>query len=165
MHFRTPLLMGAFLLTGCVTIKTVTIDEKTALEMQLMGDREVWDDQAALEMTKRDVETVIEPNFSELLNARQAQRFLLDEWFDVFERNCASFNEAQVLRIDCEDDQVTSDLWNKEALLRERIFLWLYENRSYFAGLDQAEARQVFEALMNQKLANAYDAFNQSVDP
>ena len=29
-----------------------------------MGDREVWDDKAALEMSKRDVEAVIDPGFS-----------------------------------------------------------------------------------------------------
>ena len=86
-------------------------------------------------------------------------RFLRDEWFDVFDRNCASFSEAQILRLDCETDVTAADLWEKEQSLRESIFRWLYENRTYFAGLDQAEARQVFESLMDQKLANAYTAF------
>ena len=151
-------------MSGCVTIQTVTIDEKTALEMQIMGDREVWDDKAALEMSKRDVEAVIDPGFSDLLNARQAQRFLRDEWFDVFDRNCASFSEAQALRLDCATDVTAADLWRKEQSLRESIFRWLYENRTYFAGLDQAEARQVFESLMDQKLANAYTAFSEAAN-
>ena len=61
-------LTHSLLISGCVTIQTVTIDEKTALEMQIMGDREVWDDKAALEQSKRDVEAVIDPGFSDLLN-------------------------------------------------------------------------------------------------
>ena len=162
MHFRICFVAYGLLLSGCVTIQTVTIDEKTALEMQIMGDREVWDDKAALEMSKRDVEAVIDPGFSDLLNARQAQRFLRDEWFDVFDRNCASFSDTQALRLDCETDEIATNLWEKEQSLRETIFSWLYENRTYFAGLDEAEARQVFESLLDQKLANAYTAFSEA---
>ena len=165
MHFSLSLMACCVLVVGCVTIQTVTIDEKTALEMQIMGDREVWDDKAALEMTKRDVEAVIDPKFADLLNARHAQRFLRDEWFDVLDRSCASFDPEQTLRLDCEQDAVTVALWNKEQTLRETIFAWLYDNRSYFAGLDRKEARQVFETLMDQKLANAYAAFLESVKP
>ena len=115
MHFRICFLTYSLLMSGCVTIQTVTIDEKTALEMQIMGDREVWDDKAALEMSKRDVEAVIDPDFSDLLNARQAQRFLRDEWFDVFDRNCASFSDTQVLRLDCETDEIATNLWRKSS--------------------------------------------------
>lgn len=162
--FSNMRLVGlTLLLGGCVTIQTVTIDEKTALELQLMGEREVWDDQAALEMSKRDTEQVVAPEFHTLLNARHAQRFLHDEWFNLMGRACASFSEDQQLRIDCKEDQVALKLWEREQALRLTIFEWLYENRSYFAGLDRGEARRVFDALMDKKLANAYALFQESV--
>ena len=43
------------------------------------------------------------------------------------------------------------------------MFEWLYEHRSYFAGLDRGEARSVFDNLMDKKLANAYALFRESV--
>ena len=165
MFYKLRYLAGALCLGGCVTIQTVTIDEKTALELQLIGEREVWDDQAALEMSKRDTEQVVAPEFSKLLDARDAQRFLQDEWFSLIARQCASFGEDTSLRIDCEDDQDAIGLWQREQSLRATIFVWLYEHRSYFAGLDKSEARQVFDSLMDRKLANAYSVFRESVKP
>lgn len=152
-------------LSGCVTIQTVTIDEKTALERQLIGEREVWNDKAALEMSKRDAEEIIAPGFAKLLDARDAQRFLQDEWFVLMARQCASFNDETVLTIDCQEDQQARLLWEKEQVLRSEIFNWLYENRSYFAGLDKSEARKVFDEVMDQKLANAYAVFKEAAQP
>ena len=163
MYSRTPFIGLALLLGGCVTIQTVTIDEKTALELQLMGEREVWDDQAALEMSKRDTEQVVAPEFHTLLNARQAQRFLQDEWFNLIGRDCASFTDQEALQIECGDDPIAAQLWEREQSLRSTIFDWLYEHRSYFAGLDRGEARSVFDNLMDKKLANAYALFRESV--
>jgi hypothetical protein len=164
MFYRSRSLLMTLCLGGCVTIQTVTIDEKTALELQLIGEREVWDDQAALEMSKRDTEQVIAPGFSKLLDARDAQRFLQDEWFSLLSRNCASFGEEETLQIDCRDDQEALGLWEREQVLRTTIFTWLYDHRSYFAGLDKGEAKKVFDSLMDRKLANAYAAFQESVN-
>ena len=163
MYFNIRVIGLTLFLGGCVTIQTVTIDEKTALELQLMGEREVWDDQAALEMSKRDVEEVVAPKFHTILNARDAQRFLHDEWFSLIERGCASFSEDEKLSIDCEDDPAAIALWDREQGLRLTIFDWLYENRSYFAGLDRGEARSVFDDIMDKKLVNAYTFFRESV--
>ena len=76
-----------------------------------MGEREVWDDQAALEMSKRDTEEVVAPEYHTLLNARHAQRFLQDEWFSLIGRDCASFTDEEQLRIECQDDPAASQLW------------------------------------------------------
>jgi len=164
MYSSMQLIGLTLLLGGCVTIQTVTIDEKTALELQLMGEREVWDDKAALEMSKRDSEQIVAPEFHKLLNARQAQRFLQDEWFSLIGRDCASFTDEEKLRIDCRDDAVASQLWEREQTLRLTMFDWLYEHRSYFAGLDRGEARRVFDDLMDKKLANAYALFRKSAN-
>lgn len=164
MYSSLRLLFLLLCLGGCVTIQTVTIDEKTALELQLIGEREVWDDQAALEMSKRDTEQVIAPEFHKVLNARNAQRFLQDEWFSLIGRTCASFDEDSKLRVDCSDDRLAQELWAREQALRKTIFDWLYTHRSYFAGLDKLEAKQVFDSLMDRKLANAYTLFRDSAD-
>ena len=152
------------LLTGCVTIQTVTVDEKTALELQLMGEREVWDETSALKMTKRDVEDTVNPQFSSLLDARQAQQFLRDEWFVWFDKGCAGFTELDgaLTLLECDQASDARLVLGKELRLRDVIFEWLYENRSYFSGLSSLEARQVFDTLMNQQLDNAYQTFRSA---
>lgn len=157
-------LSALWLMSGCVTIQTVTVDEKTALELQLMGEREVWDETSALEMTKRDVEDTVNPQFSSLLDARQAQRFLRDEWFVWFEKGCAGFTEEDggLTLLECDEAGDVRTVFEQELRLRGVIFEWLYENRSYFAGLSSQEARQVFDTLMNQQLDNAYQTFRSA---
>ena len=145
--------------TSCITIKTVNVGQKTALEHQLMGRFEpLTDEQASLASVRAGdgkLEENAHPKYVKALKARQRQIFNADDIEQYKEKLClGEANFALLVVRECaelenkEIQGLVEKLVTQENHDRETLINWLMVSDPSLAKASKKEIQKIYHDLM-----------------
>ncbi|MBT6177032.1 MAG: hypothetical protein HOI23_07265 [Deltaproteobacteria bacterium] len=153
-HLNLPVLIGCLLLSGCLTIKTVNISQKTSLEHQLMGSFEPLTEEEMLLSSVRDEAQLLraeELNEDQAaLAARRRQLFNRDD-VERFKR-LGCLGEAlsnQLIARTCDDESTGSKtiierILTEESRDRETIITWVISQHDHLQEDQRGQVKEIY---------------------
>ena len=144
--------MSCLVLTGCFTIKTVNISQKTSLEHQLMGSFEPLTEEEMLLGTVRDEAKLLKAQEMGLdqiaLQARRRQLFNRDDINHFKEQGClGEAIKGQLMirncsKIDNEQRKLLEQVLEQETQDRKSIITWVISQHDH---LQETHREQVID--------------------
>ena len=151
-HLNLYLLATCVLLTGCFTIKTVNISQKTSLEHQLMGSFEPLTEEEMLVGTVRDEASLLHAQDIDLnqiaLQARRRQLFNRDDVNAFKKQGClGEAVKGQLIIRSCSDmsaeqQKLLEQIVEQETQDRESIITWVISQHDH---LQESHREQVID--------------------
>ena len=153
-RLNSTLLMACLLLSGCLTIKTVNISQKTSLEHQLMGSFEPLTEEEMLLSSVRDEAQMIRAEeLSEdqaAMSARRRQLFNRDD-IERFKRQ-GCLGEAisgELVARSCDDDSARSKpiierVLDEETVDRAAIISWVISQHDHLQESQRSQVKQIY---------------------
>jgi len=151
--------------TSCITIKTVNVGQKTALEHQLMGRFEpLTDEQASLASVRAGdgkLEEDANPKYLKALKARQRQIFNADDVETYKDKLClGEANFALLVIRECaelkkkETQSLIEKLIAQENNDRETLIDWLMSSDPSLSKASKKEIKKIYHDFMISRSRN-----------
>jgi hypothetical protein len=153
-RLNSTLLMVCLLLSGCLTIKTVNISQKTSLEHQLMGSFEPLTQEEMLLGSVRDEAQMIRAEElskdQAAMTARRRQLFNRDD-IERFKR-LGCIGEAlsgELVAKSCDDDSARSKpllerVLGEEIIDRQAIISWVISQHDHLQESHRDQVKQIY---------------------
>ena len=153
-HLNHSLIIICFVLSGCFTIKTVNISQKTSLEHQLMGSFEPLTEEEMLLSSVRDEAQLNQgeelTENQRALQARRRQIFNRDDINDFKTRGClGEAKEGQLVMRTCgelspQDKQLLQEILEQETRDRETIISWVISQHDHLQASHRNQVIHIY---------------------